>query len=123
MKESVKVRFSMNNVLYAKESGKITSFVIAVAKNKIIYVPDFKCEFGVVRDESGWAYCLNAEIERKYFKTYNSNSQKFENLYFEKEDITFEDLEDLEKEQLNSECEFKRHSFMKMHEKCNVKIY
>ena len=123
MKESVKVRFAIDNVLYAKSGERFATFVIAVAKNKVIYVPDFKCEFGVLRDEHSWAYCLNAEIERKYFKTYNSNSQKFENLFFEKDDITFEDLEFLSEEQLNSECTFKRHSFMKMHEKCNVKIY
>ena len=123
MKESVKIRFGIDNVLYAKSGEKFATFVIAVAENKVIYVPDFKCEFGVVRDEHGWAYCLNAEIERKYFKLYNSNSQKFENLFFEKEEITFEDLEDLEEEQLNSDCKFKRHSFMKMKDMCNVKCY
>lgn len=123
MKEVVTVRFGIENVLYAKDSGKITSFVIAVAENKVIYVPDFKCEFGTVRDESGWEYCLKADIERKYFKTYNSGSQKFENLYFKEKDITFEDLENLEKEQLNSDCKFKKHSFMKMREMCDVKIY
>ena len=123
MKETIKIRFGINNVLYAKSGEKFAIFVIAVATNKVIYIPDFKCEFGVVRDKHGWNYCLNVEIERKYFKLYKSDSQKFENLFFEDEEITFEDLEKLEEEQLNSDCKFKKHSFMKMHEMCNVKCY
>nr|DAS83775.1 MAG TPA: hypothetical protein [Caudoviricetes sp.] len=123
MKETVKIRFGIDNVLYAKSGEKFATFVIAVAENKVIYVPDFKCEFGTIRDEHGWAYCLNAEIERKYFKLYNSNSQKFENLVFNNDQITFENLEKLEEEQTNSNCIFKKHSFMKMHEMCNVKCY
>lgn len=123
MKETIKIRFGINNVLYAKSGEKFATFVIAVATNKVIYIPDFKCEFGTVRDKYGWNYCLNVEIERKYFKIYKSDSQKFKNLFFEKEEITFDDLEKLEEKQLNSDCKFKKHSFMKMHEMCNVKCY
>lgn len=123
MKDSVTIRFGIDNVLYAKDNGKTTSFVIAVADHKVLYVPSFKCEFGTVSDKQGWCYCLKAEIERKFFRTYTSKSQKFDDLYFEEEDITFEDLETLEKEQMSSDARFKKHSFLKMHEMCNVKIY
>lgn len=86
-----------NNVREVKEN-----LVLAVDKNKVVYLKDWQVKAVKAYDENIYAYAV--KLSKKYFKTYTFKNE-FKDFSFQNED-TFESLKELAEIQENEDIAF-----------------